>query len=156
MLDNELKENQKPWESFPVITREKVRWRDLDSYGHINNGVYFSYFEQGRISYFSKIPELLRVLEKKEGASPYVLILLKTSADFKSQGFLNDKLVIATKVEKVKRSFIYTVYSIYNEDTTKLIAKGSAVLLLIKAESLKPVSITKEIIERIEKIETGL
>lgn len=37
----------------PVHTsRMMVRWRDLDELGHVNNSVYFTYFEQARIEWW--------------------------------------------------------------------------------------------------------
>jgi acyl-CoA thioester hydrolase len=36
-------------EAFPWIQRERVRFRDCDSMGHVNNAVYSTYLEQARI-----------------------------------------------------------------------------------------------------------
>lgn len=33
---------------FPFVLRERVRFRDLDSFGHVNNAVYSTYLEQAR------------------------------------------------------------------------------------------------------------
>ena len=35
---------------FPWITRERVRFRDCDAMGHVNNAVYSTYLEQARIA----------------------------------------------------------------------------------------------------------
>jgi acyl-CoA thioester hydrolase len=32
-----------------------IRWGDMDAMGHVNNTVYFRYFEQARIEWFSEI-----------------------------------------------------------------------------------------------------
>ncbi|MDB5909191.1 MAG: acyl-CoA thioesterase [Massilia sp.] len=32
-----------------------IRWGDMDAMGHVNNTVYFRYFEQARISWFDEI-----------------------------------------------------------------------------------------------------
>ncbi len=29
-------------------TRIRIRWRDMDAYGHVNNGVYLTYLEECR------------------------------------------------------------------------------------------------------------
>ena len=34
------------------VERMKMRWGDMDALGHMNNTVYFRYFEQARISWF--------------------------------------------------------------------------------------------------------
>jgi acyl-CoA thioester hydrolase len=35
--------------------RIPIRWGDMDAMGHVNNTVYFRYFEQARISWFGEI-----------------------------------------------------------------------------------------------------
>jgi acyl-CoA thioester hydrolase len=38
---------------FPVIVEQAVVWGDMDSYRHVNNTVYFRYFENARLEYGS-------------------------------------------------------------------------------------------------------
>ena len=40
---------------FPVITEIKVAWGEMDALQHVNNAVYFRYFETARLDYFNKI-----------------------------------------------------------------------------------------------------
>jgi acyl-CoA thioester hydrolase len=37
------------------VEHMRMRWGDMDALGHMNNAVYFRYFEQARISWFDKI-----------------------------------------------------------------------------------------------------
>ncbi len=32
-----------------------VRFRDIDNMGHVNNAVFFTYFEEGRKAFFNKL-----------------------------------------------------------------------------------------------------
>ncbi len=41
--------------SYPVVVEWDVAWGDMDAYGHVNNVVYFRYFEQARIAYLERI-----------------------------------------------------------------------------------------------------
>ena len=45
------------YEDFPFKTVEKVRYRDTDQQGHVNNAVFGSYFEAGRVAMLYR-PEL--------------------------------------------------------------------------------------------------
>jgi len=38
--------------SFPI--RQQVAWGDMDAFNHINNVIYFRYFETGRVEFFNK------------------------------------------------------------------------------------------------------
>jgi len=40
---------------FPVTVEIDVRYRDLDTFNHVNNAVYLTYFEQARVAYFSEL-----------------------------------------------------------------------------------------------------
>src|SRR3954471_3062293 len=40
---------------FPVVIEQDIAWGDMDSYAHVNNVVYFRYFENARIVYLERI-----------------------------------------------------------------------------------------------------
>ena len=40
---------------FPVVVDVDVRYRDLDTFNHVNNAVYLTYFEQARVAYFREL-----------------------------------------------------------------------------------------------------
>jgi acyl-CoA thioester hydrolase len=44
-----------PLEGFSVVVDIPIRWGDLDAFGHVNNTVFFQYFESARIRYFEEI-----------------------------------------------------------------------------------------------------
>ncbi|MHA6493581.1 acyl-CoA thioesterase [Pseudomonas borbori] len=37
------------------IAHVAVRWGDMDSYGHVNNGVYMQYLEEARVGWFARM-----------------------------------------------------------------------------------------------------
>ncbi len=39
---------------FPFPIKQKVLWGEMDAFNHINNVIYFRYFETGRIEFFNK------------------------------------------------------------------------------------------------------
>ena len=40
---------------FPVVVEQAVVWGEMDSYRHVNNVVYFRYFENARLEYFRRL-----------------------------------------------------------------------------------------------------
>ena len=40
---------------YPVIVVCDVAWGDMDSFAHVNNVVYFRYFENARLEYFRQL-----------------------------------------------------------------------------------------------------
>ena len=39
-----------PVADYPVVIEIPVAWGEMDAYGHVNNIVYFRYFESARIA----------------------------------------------------------------------------------------------------------
>jgi len=41
--------------NYPVVIEIPIAWGDMDAFQHVNNIMYFKYFESARISYFEKL-----------------------------------------------------------------------------------------------------
>ena len=137
-----------PWKNFPVFVEEQVRWRDLDAYNHVTNSVYFNFFEEARIALFNKVA----IFRRADKNNPeFGTTLVKTEAEYKSQAFLGDRLMIAAAFTAVRRIFLDTEYSIFNKKTGILVAKGMASNVLINRESFKPLRVPTEIAAEIGK-----
>ena len=63
---------------FPLVIELPVVWGDMDAYGHVNNIIYFRYFESVRIAYFEQME--FGEYKEKTGIGP---ILAQTSFRFK-------------------------------------------------------------------------
>lgn len=74
-------------QGYPHQTRIQIRYNDLDTLGHVNNAVYFSYIELARVRFF-------RDTGIWEGAkSQYGVILAKATLDYKVPVLLSDEEV---------------------------------------------------------------
>ena len=60
-------------EGFDFVHRETVRFRDLDSLGHVNNAVFLTYLEEARIAYLAPL-----------GAEATNMILARVEIDFRA------------------------------------------------------------------------
>ncbi len=63
-----------------------IRWGDMDAYGHVNNTIFFRYFEMARFCYF----EALGLDDK--GMMPTV-VLAKIQCQFKKHWFIRLQLL---------------------------------------------------------------
>jgi acyl-CoA thioester hydrolase len=63
---------------FPVTVEIPVAWGDMDAMGHVNNAVYFRYFETARISFFAELG-----LDRIEGSSGVGPILHSASCRYR-------------------------------------------------------------------------
>jgi len=67
-------------------TRIPIRFRDLDSLGHVNNAVYHSYIEQARIDYFNE------VIGRRHNWQEFGVLLARTEINYRSPILLEDEL----------------------------------------------------------------
>jgi acyl-CoA thioester hydrolase len=71
-----------------------VRWRDLDSSGHVNNAVYLTYLEEGRSEW------LARVLGGRERVEGFVLA--RIAVDFRREVTLADgEVVVRCRLDRI-------------------------------------------------------
>src|SRR5438132_318030 len=80
-------------EGFPVVIQQAVVWGDMDSYRHVNNTVYFRYFENVRLEYFRQMGWF--EYEDRTGIGP---ILAATQARFRKALSYPDTISVGARV----------------------------------------------------------
>jgi acyl-CoA thioester hydrolase len=73
-----------------------VRYRDLDTMGHVNNAVYATYVEQARVAYFEEVLDV--TLPEVESA------LASLELDFRRPIELGDDVTVALRVPELGES----------------------------------------------------
>ena len=80
---------------FRQLLPIQIRFNDIDLMGHVNNSVYFNYFDLGRVAYFEEVFGD-DVEYRKNG-----VVIAGTNTNFFKQINLNDKIEVVTKVVKI-------------------------------------------------------
>jgi len=102
-------------------TTVEIRFADIDAMGHVNNAVYFSYFEQARMAYFKE--RVARIWDWNE----HGVIVARNEIDYIYPVFLNDRMNIRLWVEHVgSKSFTVCYRVVVGE---RLCATGKSVLV---------------------------
>ena len=109
---------------YPVVVRQDVIWGDMDAFGHINNTVYFRYFEDARLAYFDKIG----VHESKEqfNTGP---ILAKTHCNFRLPLDYPDRIHIATRSSILSPKTLNMEYAVFSEKHGSIAAEGEGLIV---------------------------
>lgn len=123
----------------------QVRFSDLDVLGHVNNTVYFSYFEMTRVHYFR---ELLGIDWDWQS---YGIILVKNEIEYKHSVLLNDCPSIAMITEQIGDKSFVLRYELRVNDV--LYAVGRSVQVCFDANTQKTISIPAEMREMLKRIE---
>ena len=118
-------------ENFPVVVEFPVRWGEIDALGHVNNTVYFQWFESARIAFFGRteFPTTLA-----DHVSP---ILAQTECEFLRPVTFPSDVSIGTRVSRVGNTSLTMEYLVQLVDGTD-VARGKAVVVLVDTRSGKP------------------
>jgi len=114
----------RPFSECPVVLQQDVIWGDMDAFGHINNTVYFRYFEDARIAYFDKIG--VHEVKEKSKIGP---ILATTYSDFKLPLVYPDRVHISGRSTILSPKKFNMHYMVYSEQFEAIAAEGEGLLV---------------------------
>lgn len=133
---------------YPVTIEIPVVWGEMDAFQHVNNVVYFRYFESARISYFEKI-DFIKFM-KNSGVGP---ILASTKCSYKIPLTYPDIITVGTKVETMKNDRFTMKYEIISHNHKKTAAIGEGVIVTFNYRENTKIKIPSEIRKRIMNLE---
>lgn len=122
----------------------QVRYVDLDVLGHVNNSVYFSYFEMARVQYFGQ------VLGKDWDWETNGVILVKNWAEYIKPVFLADQPEITIYVDKIGSKSFDLSYELKVNDV--LYTTGGSTMVAFDAKSAKTIEIPDEMRKFLEQL----
>jgi acyl-CoA thioester hydrolase len=93
-------------ESFPARTYDKLRYGDTDRQGHINNAVFATLFETGRVSVFHDPAQPIL----QPGRS---FVLARTIIDYKAELFWPGNVEIGSAVKAIGNSSVTFVQALF-------------------------------------------
>lgn len=118
-----------------LTTRIPVRWGDMDFYGHVNNTVYFRYFEQARV-------EWLEEMAFRVGPDvPTGPVIINASCTFLIPVNYPATVVAKLYAGQPGRSSVMTWYELYVEGDERLYAEGAAKVVWMDIATGKSVPI---------------
>src|SRR5215470_4117838 len=96
-------------EEFPVLLDWPVQWGDMDRFGHVNNTVYFRWFESGRVEYMQRLG-----LSEMHGESNQGPILARCDCNFRRQLQFPDTVRIGSRVAHIGRTSFKVEHAIWS------------------------------------------
>src|SRR5215204_4038718 len=107
---------------YPHRVTEIIRYGDLDPQGHVNNAVFATYFESGRVAVFRQ-PDL------GIGIAGGTFVLVRTEIDFRQELRWPGNVEVGTAVAEFGRSSFVMLQAVFRDDVCA--ATGRATLVLI-------------------------
>jgi acyl-CoA thioester hydrolase len=120
-----------------------VRFRDIDSMGHVNNAVFFTYFEEGRKVFLSEIFKIM-------APSDYNFILARIGCEFHRAVTLSDPLTLELWIGGIgQKSFTLKYRILCREDDSIVYATGESVQVFYDYESGATRKLTESFLDKI-------
>ena len=112
-------------EDFPVQIELDIMWGEMDSFQHVNNIIYFRYFESVRIEYFSKIKVLDIMSTLNIGP-----ILAETHCKFIKPLFYPDRITVGARIDKIQKDrFLMNTAVASHSNNKEIAALGNGLIV---------------------------
>jgi acyl-CoA thioester hydrolase len=98
--------------SFPYVRRERVRFRDCDAMGHVNNSVYSTFLEEARIEVLGGLADF---------------ILARVEIDFRSELRAGEEIEVRTRCSRIGSKSLELEHEIHADG--RLAAEAKSVLV---------------------------
>lgn len=111
-------------QEFPVVIEVPVAWGEMDSMGHVNNIIYFRYFETARMAYAERVGYLAEL--EASGVGP---ILARTECSFKKPLTYPDVVSVGARVTRVGEDELVMEYRVVSQKLGKTAAEGTGLIV---------------------------
>jgi acyl-CoA thioester hydrolase len=132
----------------PIIIELPIAWGEMDSFQHVNNIVYFRWFESARIAYFDAVQ--FRDPEANDGVGP---ILHSTRARFRRALTYPDTVLVGTRVSGMEPGRFTMEYRVFSRAFGEIAAEGTGVIVPFNYRAGKKAELPAAVAERIRLLE---
>jgi acyl-CoA thioester hydrolase len=133
------------WRDGWYVVPWDVTFRDVDVFGHVNNAVYFSYFEWARTRYWLDLLGLSK-------ADDIGFIVARGECDFRRQIEM-EPIEILVRIGEMRDSSLDFVYEIRKTRGDVLAASGKVVVVLFDWTARAKTPITEELREKVKRFQ---
>lgn len=126
-------------------TKLRVRYAEIDAQGHVNNAVYLSYFEVGRVEWLRAAGLSYRELE----AQGYGIVVVEVLAHYRRAAFFDDELTLRTELADLSRASMRFEYEVSRDG--ELLVTGHTRHACVDLATGKPIRVPEEILAAARK-----
>ncbi|MXN66965.1 acyl-CoA thioesterase [Stappia sp. GBMRC 2046] len=141
-----MKDDVPRLEDFPARTSDKLRYADTDRQGHVNNAVFATFLETGRVELFF---DAGKGRLAREGAA---FVIASLQLDFLSEINWPGSVDIGTRVVKVGRSSLTLEQGIFQDGAC--VAAARTVIVQMDEASRRSTPLSEVAVERLNALKT--
>lgn len=141
MKDKEREQDFK--HSLPI----QIRFGDIDALGHINNNIYYSYFDLGKSMYFEEVKA--DAVTWTDG----VIVLARSETDFILPVYYREHISVVSKITHLGDKSGVFIQQIRNTDTGEIKCECKSVFVAFDKKSRTSMVLPQEWRDAISKYE---
>lgn len=119
----------------------RVRYSEVDAQGHVNNAVYLSYFEVGRVEWLRAAGFSYRDLEERG----YGFVVVEALVRYHRAAFFDDELTVHTRLAELTRASLRFEYSALRGE--EVLATGHTRHACVTLANGRPTRVPAEVLE---------
>ena len=120
----------------------QIRFNDVDKFGHVNNTVFFSFYDLGKTEYFASVCP--NVDWEKDG-----IVVVHIEADFLAQIYGSDHVAVQTAVTEIGTKSFQLAQQVIDTRTGEVKCVCRSVMVAFNLEKHESIPLTEEWIEAI-------
>ena len=112
---------------FRHILPLQIRFNDVDKFGHVNNTIYFQFYDSGKTDYVSTVC-------KGYDWNQYAIFVVKIEAEFFAQIKSDDRIAVRTRTAKLGNKSFHLVQEIFDVVTQEVKSRCMSIMVLYDLE----------------------
>ena len=114
-------------------TSARVRFSDLDPYGHVHHAEMFTYFEWARMEYLKQSGISFSKLMKQG----IFIVIVNATVNFHSPAYFDEDLVISGFIKKIGNTSLTMIQSIEEKNSKRHIAEAQFTFVCLDGDRRK-------------------
>jgi acyl-CoA thioester hydrolase len=132
---------------FPHHLPIDTRWSDNDAYGHLNNVVFYSYFDTV-VNQYLITRGVLDI-----DTSPVIGLVVETGCSYFASAAFPEKLAAGLRVARLGNSSVRYEIALFREGSDAAIAQGHFVHVYVGRETRRPVRMPTQLRDVLSKLQ---
>ncbi|WP_414447005.1 acyl-CoA thioesterase [Burkholderia sp. 22PA0099] len=129
-----VREQPLPRDAFPVLKPMETRWMDNDMYGHVNNVVYYAFFDTAVNAWLIEQGVL-----GPAATHNAIGLVVETNCQYFSAVSFPDRVTVGIRVERIGTSSVRYLLAVFRNNELQASAQGRFIHVYVDRETRRPV-----------------
>lgn len=130
-------QNQEETVVYRHVMPLQIRWNDVDKFGHVNNSVYFQYYDTAKTDYIASLCEGVNW-------DKYAIVVVHIESDFYAQVKAGSHIAVRTRVKHVGNKSFHLDQEVIDADSEEVKCHCLSVMVLYDLEEQKSILIPEK------------